>query len=224
MAPTARETNAGAGGTRGTKRTSGPTRERLLAAARESFANRGFASTRVADIVGLAGTSHGTFYTYFEDKRDVLLALTAGGRERDLRGRGRAAREQWATVSARRDPRPADGFLSHLQRMVGRCSDLGSRKRDPSRGRRAARAYQGVDRRAALPPARTRSRALARGWRTRPRNHGDRADRDGRGIRWSLVRAWPHTGDDRDRSADGAVRRSSLRRRSGGRPGAGAVS
>jgi len=78
VAPTARETNARAGGTarRGTKRTSGPTRERLVAAARESFAHRGFASTRVADIVDLAGTSHGTFYTYFEDKRDVLLALT----------------------------------------------------------------------------------------------------------------------------------------------------
>jgi AcrR family transcriptional regulator len=82
MASTARETGAGTGGTadqpaaRGTKRTSGPTRERLLAAARESFAKRGFASTRVADIVALAGTSHGTFYTYFEDKRDALLALT----------------------------------------------------------------------------------------------------------------------------------------------------
>jgi AcrR family transcriptional regulator len=61
---------------RATKRTSGPTRERLLAAARESFANLGFASTRVADIVALAGTSHGTFYTYFVDKRDVLLTLT----------------------------------------------------------------------------------------------------------------------------------------------------
>jgi AcrR family transcriptional regulator len=78
MASTARATNAGTGGTtgRGTKRTSGPTRDRLLAAARESFAKLGFASTRVADIVALAGTSHGTFYTYFDDKRDVLLALT----------------------------------------------------------------------------------------------------------------------------------------------------
>jgi AcrR family transcriptional regulator len=82
MASTVQETAAGTGGTadrpagRATKRTSGPTRERLVAAARESFANRGFASTRVADIVALAGTSHGTFYTYFEDKRDVLLALT----------------------------------------------------------------------------------------------------------------------------------------------------
>jgi Transcriptional regulator len=61
---------------RATKPTSGPTRERLLAAARESFAKLGFASTRVADIVALAGTSHGTFYTYFDDKRDVLLELT----------------------------------------------------------------------------------------------------------------------------------------------------
>ncbi len=47
-----------------------------MAAARESFAKLGFASTRVADIVALAGTSHGTFYTYFDNKRDVLLALT----------------------------------------------------------------------------------------------------------------------------------------------------
>jgi AcrR family transcriptional regulator len=78
MASTAGHTNAVTGGTtgRGTRRTSGPTRERLVAAARESFAKLGFASTRVADIVALAGTSHGTFYTYFDDKRDVLLALT----------------------------------------------------------------------------------------------------------------------------------------------------
>ena len=73
-----RDTNGGTRGTTGraTKRTSGPTRERLLVAARESFAELGFASTRVADIVALAGTSHGTFYTYFDGKRDALLALT----------------------------------------------------------------------------------------------------------------------------------------------------
>jgi AcrR family transcriptional regulator len=81
MTSTARETNAATGETTDkpvgrAKRIRGPTRERLLAAARESFAKLGFASTRVADIVALAGTSHGTFYTYFDDKRDVLLALT----------------------------------------------------------------------------------------------------------------------------------------------------
>lgn len=57
------------------KPASGPTRERLLSAAREAFGRGGFASTRVADIVALAGTSHGTFYTYFDGKRDVLLVL-----------------------------------------------------------------------------------------------------------------------------------------------------
>ena len=78
MASTARDPNAVPGATTGrrTKPTSGRTRERLLAASRESFAKLGFASTRVADIVALAGTSHGTFYTYFDDKRDALLALT----------------------------------------------------------------------------------------------------------------------------------------------------
>ena len=81
MTVTARETNAAPGAAdqqtaRPAKRTSGPTRERLLAGAREAFAKRGFAATRVADIVALAGTSHGTFYTYFDDKRDALLALT----------------------------------------------------------------------------------------------------------------------------------------------------
>jgi AcrR family transcriptional regulator len=78
MASTARDPTAVAGATTGrrTKPTSGATRDRLLAAARGSFARLGFASTRVADIVALAGTSHGTFYTYFDDKRDALLALT----------------------------------------------------------------------------------------------------------------------------------------------------
>ena len=82
MASAGRETNALLGAatdqpaqpTR--KPAGGPTRERLLVAARESFATLGFASTRVADIVALAGTSHGTFYTYLDDKQDALLTLT----------------------------------------------------------------------------------------------------------------------------------------------------
>ena len=78
MASTARRPDTAGGATTRlrTKPTSGATRERLLSGARESFAELGFASTRVADIVALAGTSHGTFYTYFDDKRDALLALT----------------------------------------------------------------------------------------------------------------------------------------------------
>ncbi|MGA2012384.1 MAG: TetR/AcrR family transcriptional regulator [Solirubrobacteraceae bacterium] len=79
MASTARQASGTAGertAGRTRKPESGPTRERLVAGARVSFARHGFAATRVADIVNLAGTSHGTFYTYFDDKRGVLLALT----------------------------------------------------------------------------------------------------------------------------------------------------
>jgi AcrR family transcriptional regulator len=51
------------------------TRAKLLDAARGTFAERGFAATRVDDIVSTAGTSHGTFYLYFTNKDDVLRAL-----------------------------------------------------------------------------------------------------------------------------------------------------
>ncbi len=51
------------------------TRARLLAAAREAMADRGFAAARIEDIVATAGVSHGTFYTYFENKSVILDAL-----------------------------------------------------------------------------------------------------------------------------------------------------
>jgi AcrR family transcriptional regulator len=53
------------------------TRRRLLAAAEEVFATRGFHATRVDDIVKLAHTSHGTFYLYFSNKEDLFRALAA---------------------------------------------------------------------------------------------------------------------------------------------------
>jgi AcrR family transcriptional regulator len=51
------------------------TRSRLRDAAREVFAERGFAAARVEDVVAVAGVSHGTFYTYFTNKADALDAL-----------------------------------------------------------------------------------------------------------------------------------------------------
>jgi AcrR family transcriptional regulator len=39
------------------------------------FAERGFAAARVEDIVARAGVSHGTFYTYFENKPAALDGL-----------------------------------------------------------------------------------------------------------------------------------------------------
>jgi AcrR family transcriptional regulator len=51
------------------------TREKLLAAARRLFEERGYAATRMSDISPEAGVSHGTVYTWFADKEAVLRAL-----------------------------------------------------------------------------------------------------------------------------------------------------
>lgn len=50
-------------------------REQILAAARETFARRGYARTTVDDIALIAGVARGTFYLYFDDKRDAFEEL-----------------------------------------------------------------------------------------------------------------------------------------------------
>lgn len=51
------------------------TAARLRDAARQVFAEHGHANARVEDVVALAGVSHGTFYTYYENKAAILDAL-----------------------------------------------------------------------------------------------------------------------------------------------------
>lgn len=53
------------------------TRSLLIATARSVFLEKGYGGTRVDDIADEAGTSRGSFYTYFQSKRDVLLAAGA---------------------------------------------------------------------------------------------------------------------------------------------------
>lgn len=53
------------------------TMRRLLDAAMEVFAERGYHAARVDDIVRAARTSHGTFYLYFSNKEELLHALAA---------------------------------------------------------------------------------------------------------------------------------------------------
>lgn len=48
----------------------------LLDIAANLFATKGFHGTTVPEIVEAAGVGHGTFYEYFESRRDILLALT----------------------------------------------------------------------------------------------------------------------------------------------------
>jgi AcrR family transcriptional regulator len=51
------------------------TASRLRAAATAAFAELGWNGTRVEDIVQRAGVSHGTFYTYYDNKSAVLDQL-----------------------------------------------------------------------------------------------------------------------------------------------------
>ncbi len=51
------------------------TRTRLLQAAIEVFAERGYHGTTVDDVVAASETSKGAFYHYFSSKQDVFLTL-----------------------------------------------------------------------------------------------------------------------------------------------------
>ena len=49
-------------------------RQRLLAAATEAVAEKGYVATSVADVLRRAGVSRTTFYRMFKDKQDCFLA------------------------------------------------------------------------------------------------------------------------------------------------------
>jgi AcrR family transcriptional regulator len=66
------------------------TRRRLLDAATEVFARRGFAATSLDDIADEAGFSKGAVYSNFASKEDLFLAVLdehVGRQEADIEGR-----------------------------------------------------------------------------------------------------------------------------------------
>ena len=50
-------------------------REQILSAALKIFATRGFAASKISDIVALGGMSHGLAYHYFASKEEMFYAL-----------------------------------------------------------------------------------------------------------------------------------------------------
>ena len=56
-------------------RTRPETRERLLEAATEVFAEKGYYAAAVDDIVQVSRTSKGSFYNFFPSKQEIFLAL-----------------------------------------------------------------------------------------------------------------------------------------------------
>ena len=51
------------------------TRAALLVAAREVFERDGYVGAKIADISVLAGVAHGSFYSHFDGKDDILAAV-----------------------------------------------------------------------------------------------------------------------------------------------------
>jgi AcrR family transcriptional regulator len=77
---------------------SDPTAERLLEAARESFARRGYDGVSVGEICETVGVAKGTFYRYFESKDAIFVAaarstVEAVGSELDRKGGTLSERE-----------------------------------------------------------------------------------------------------------------------------------
>jgi AcrR family transcriptional regulator len=94
--------------------TAAETRERLLRAAADMFAERGYDGTRVADIAAAAGLSNGALYAHFSSKAELLVgALRAHGRQ--------LLAELFATDPSR--------SVTDLLLAVGRCLP---RRREPS--------------------------------------------------------------------------------------------
>lgn len=50
-------------------------REQILSAALKVFATRGFAATKISDIVSKGGMSHGLVYHYFKSKEEIFYEL-----------------------------------------------------------------------------------------------------------------------------------------------------
>src|SRR5690348_11267824 len=96
--------------------TAAETRERLLRAAADVFARRGYDGARVSDIAESAGLSNGALYAYFGSKAELLVgALRAHGRrllDDVVAHPSRSISEQLLTAGRslrrRRDP---DGYL-----------------------------------------------------------------------------------------------------------------
>ena len=88
-------------------------RGQLLDAALGTFIDSGYSDVGVAEIVARIGCSHGTFYNYFDNKRDALDAVLA----REL--------AELTAIAELHRPRPRDAaeFITAMESLVRRLVD-----------------------------------------------------------------------------------------------------
>lgn len=88
------------------------TRAKLLDAGMQVLADRGYAASRVDDVVRVADTSRGTFYLYFKDKEDLFRALA------------HAAADDMAALADDLGPiDPGPDGVAELRRFLGNFHD-----------------------------------------------------------------------------------------------------
>ncbi|WP_067570427.1 TetR/AcrR family transcriptional regulator [Nocardia acidivorans] len=91
-------------------------RVELVRAAYDLVMARGFRTIGVDDIAVAAGVSHGTFYNYFENKRDILDAVIDHCFEH--------IRERLLGPEADAAPDTLAEFGARYERVIDRCYDL----------------------------------------------------------------------------------------------------
>ncbi|MFJ4657345.1 TetR/AcrR family transcriptional regulator [Nocardia sp. NPDC088792] len=91
-------------------------RTELIRVAYELVTTRGFRTISVDDIAAAAGVSHGTFYNYFSNKRDILDAVI--DHCFDL------LRDRLLGPESGDDPETLDAFCARYSRVVDRCYEL----------------------------------------------------------------------------------------------------
>jgi len=92
-------------------------REQILSAALRLFAKRGFAATKIGDIVGQAGISHGLAYHYFHSKEEIFYELLK---------RAMQASSESILVAERMPGRPADKIrmiAGYIMDAIGKFED-----------------------------------------------------------------------------------------------------
>lgn len=92
------------------------TRQRLLAAARTMFAERGYASVGTEQIVQAAGVTRGALYHQFRDKAD-LFAAVAETAQAEVAGRISSGAESDGPVD------PMTALYAGVRRFLEACAD-----------------------------------------------------------------------------------------------------
>lgn len=96
-------------------------RDEILAAALRVFAEKGYHDAGIADIAGLLGMGHGTFYRYFKNKHDIALAVLD------------YVVMRFAAIGLLEDPASTDcveAYRQQVERMLTRMVDLGDSEPD----------------------------------------------------------------------------------------------